>query len=181
MSSGRHLYYCEHCGHSLQRVPGISDVEIAERAAAQFPGETPTGQSRLAYRLAALILLTMALTTVLDDLFFGSLSIRTAWFAGLKLVLASGLLQFRKRTREIVLVIAPVMVILTSLIAQRYYGTDQAVCNTVLQISSWGALFLLLTGASKVPRLVAAVGGYVILSLVPFVGMSLLKAVGVVR
>jgi len=129
-------------------VEGESTVLVAQ--------ETPTGQSRLAYQLAALFLLIDTIVRVPGQMVASTLS-GLGHFAIILLVsfaLAIGLLEFRPRAR-----------ILTIVLAFLAFFGSILLLTVVELLAGWTgpvALLLLLTGQSKRWRIIVAVALYIV-------------------
>lgn len=165
----------------LQRYPELRDraqvlaqqIEAAQEREQRtaLADETGTGQSQLAYRLAALVLFLGTLVSIVDAL--------AAWALGLSLDvgicrvapilidlgLAIGLLQLRAGARTWVLVRAVLGAIVWPIFLFTSNDAITAIILTVIQWGFCGALILLLTGQSKTWRLVLAMGSFVIFTL----------------
>ncbi|NIV30419.1 MAG: hypothetical protein GWN58_13260 [Anaerolineae bacterium] len=142
--------------------------------------ETDTGQSRLAYRLAATVLLVGALVTVADVLISWALGLGTA--AGFSVIiriaidvgLAIGLLQLRKGARTWVLIRAGVGATLWPIVLFLSNDLITAAIMSVMQWGFCGALLLFLTGQSKTWRLVLGMVIFVVFTLGLFGALMLL-------
>lgn len=180
---------CSECGMSLTRAPtGEEAIKLREEFEAQslrreeaevqleLPPmrETPSGQSRLAYRLAAALLFVNVFLNILDGLVAGgsTLASKIIPIVG-GLVLAIGLLQLRGGFRLWALVAAVLGAIAFPILSFLSSDALTAIWMSVIQWGLSGALILLLTGQSKTWRLALAVGIYVVFTLVPF-GLLLL-------
>ena len=133
----------------------------------ELEGETPTGQSRLAYRLAAVLLLVSLLIFIVEMLLEPDLSQIISKV--IDLGLAIGLLQFRRGARSWTLVRAVFSAILWPILA--FAGNEPVVAAmmAVMQLGFSGSLILLLTGQSRTWRLVLAMGIYAVSFAIPYV------------
>ena len=146
-------------GSSLEVVMEGEPAAVAAR-------DTPTGQSRLAYRLAALLLLLNSLGTFLFALPEGS-SMPNALPVVIDSALAIGLLEFRRGARILALLRAGTTVMWAVIVvAQLLLGSNP----TLAELAWAGGLLLgfsipvilLLTGRSNVWRLGAALAIYAV-------------------
>jgi len=165
----------------LQQHPELGQraQTAAERTAAarergllrDLADETDTGQSRLAYRLAAAVLFLVALINVVDGAVAWALGVEAE--LGLCTVLpilidgglAVGLLQLRKGARTWVLIRAGLGATLWPILL--FLGNDPitAIIMSVMQWGFCGALLLLLTGETKTWRLALAAAIFVVFTL----------------
>jgi len=136
--------------------------------------ETSTGQSRLAYRLAAGVMFLTIGISVMSGLIAG-LSFIILFSGGVDFVLAVGLFQFRPGARGFTLFRATLGAIAVSLLA--FTGNDpSAALVTSINVGGYcGAVILLLTGQSKTWRLILALGIFVVFYL-GILAVTLLKA-----
>lgn len=136
-------------GNSFEAIPISEPTEDVVR-------ETPTGQSRLAYQLAATFLLIDAIVRVPGQMIAATSTDLGLSAMGLlvSFALAISLLEFRPRARILTIVLAFVA----------FLGS--VLFLTVLELlAGWTgpvALLLLLTGQSKRWRLIVAVALYVV-------------------
>jgi hypothetical protein len=135
--------------------------------------ETPTGQSRLAYQLAALFLLINVVVglpgQVVIETFTGLGNF--ALFLPIPLALAIGLLEFRSGARVLTIVFA-VLAFLVSILG----------LTVVELLVAWTgpvAFLLLLTGQSKRWRIIIAVALYVVGLLNTIWGLLRVTGIGV--
>jgi hypothetical protein len=165
----------------LKRYPELSERSEAaaqQTVAAQardpqraHADETDTGQSRLAYRLAAAVLVLGALISIMDALVAWAMGGQTdlVLFQKLPVVidvaLAVGLFQLRKGARTWVLIRAGAGATLWPILLFLNHDAITATVLSVMQWGSCGALLLLLTGQSKTWRLVLAVASFVVFTL----------------
>ncbi len=165
----------------LRQYPELGEQAqaAAERAAAarergllpDLANETDTGQSRLAYRLAAAVLFVVVLINVVDGLVAWALDVEAE--LGLCTVLpilidgglAIGLLQLRKGARTWVLIRSGVGATLWPILLFLMYDPVTAAIMSAIQWGFCGALLLLLTGESKTWRLALAVAIFVVFTL----------------
>jgi hypothetical protein len=174
--------FCSNCGMSLMGAPtGEEAMKLKEKATKpeepairpepQPPpsGETPTGQSRLAYRLAAMLLFVGASLNIVDALLSGGATL-TALLPGIgiDIFLGIGLLRFSGRLRLWVLVRAVLGAIAWPIIA--FLGTEPstALVMSAMQLGYSSALLVLLTGQSKTWRLGLALAVFAGFTLGPF-------------
>ncbi len=156
----------------------LADSVGSGSAIEQPVGETRTGQSRLAYRLAAALLVVGVTFQIVDALLTpntpGGLNISIVIDFGL----AIGLLQLRAGARTWVLVRAVLGAILWPVLF--FHGNDlpSAVFMTVAQWGYCGAVILLLTGKSTTWRLVLAVAVFAVFYLGLIALWLLLLALG---
>lgn len=131
---------------------------------------TPTGQSRLAYQLAALLLLVNSSVALLFALPQGAATPSLVPVL-IDSALAIGLLEFRRGARTLVLLRAGVGVALAvamaaMLLLQSNPTLTELVWTVGLQLASSMSLILCLTGRSSTWRLGLAAGIFVIVLLV---------------
>jgi hypothetical protein len=137
-------------------------LEAPEQTAGPV-AETPTGQSRLAYRLAAGLLFAGTGLAVIDGVVAWSMPSLTP--IAIDVAIAIGLLQFRRGARTWTLVRSVLGMILWPLLWFTSTGPSAA---SLLSLPQWGyslAMILLLTGRSKTWRLCLAAGLFVVLTL----------------
>jgi hypothetical protein len=173
------VVFCSGCGMSLMGAPtGEEAMKLKEKATKpeeppigpepQPPpsGETPTGQTRLAYRLAAILLFVGASLNIIDALSSGGAAIAQYLTPiGIDVGLGIYLLRFSGRARLWVLVRAVLGGIVWPILA--FLGNDPftAVVMSAMQLGYSSALVLLLTGQSKTWRIALALGLFVVLTL----------------
>ncbi len=160
----------------LRQYPELG--EQAQAAARQqrarerdLANETDTGQSRLAYRLAAAVLFLVVLVNVVDGLVAWAMDIEAE--LGLCTVLpilidvglGIGLIQLRKGARTWVLIRAGIGATLWPILLFLSNDPITAVIMSAMQWGFCGALLLLLTGQSKTWRLALAVAIFVVFTL----------------
>jgi tetratricopeptide (TPR) repeat protein len=140
--------------------------EIKKRLTA-LTSETPTGQSRLAYRLAAIVLCLGVFINIISVVIGGDVT--TVIPSLIDLILAAGLFHLRPGARKFTLFRAVTGAILLPILV--FVGQDAAAA-IVISVMQWGycgAMILLLTGQSKTWRLTLAIGIFVVFTLVIFV------------
>lgn len=166
---GKYLTECPHCGHVAAEAAPRPAIQIET---GQAP-ETVSGQSRLAYRLAAGILFLNILVGSADVLVgiiaYGAPNLPKMASMLIDIVLGIGLLQFRNDARTWVLFRAGFGAILFPLLAFTSNDLVTAIIVTAIQLGFCISLILLLTGESKTWRLIVAVGMFLILVLAPSV------------
>ena len=148
-----------------------SAAQQAKQRQIVTPDETDTGQSRLAYYLAAGVLLLGALVTVVDVLVSSALDISTE--GGFSIIiriaidvgLAIGLFQLRKGARTWVLIRAGVGAALWPIVLFLSNDPITAAIMSVMQWGFCGALLLLLTGQSKAWRYLIGIAIIVVYKL----------------
>ena len=170
---------CSGCGASLTGVAREDrSVDVAAQIEAQrAPAETEaspdqrteTGQTHLAYRIAAGVLFAGVLLNL------ASLAVQFALgifpdipaivSAVIDLVLGIGLLQLRGGARQWVLIRAVLGAFLVPICGFVEGDILVGVVTLVIQWGYCGALILLLTGKSEMWRLVLAVGVYVVFTM----------------
>lgn len=169
----------------LRRYPELNErsqlaTEQAKLPRVMLADETDTGQSRLAYRLAAAVLLLTTLVNIVDGLVAWALG--TGAELGLsKLVpilidvgLAIGLLRLLRGARTWVLIRAGVGATLWPIVL---FLSNDPLTAAIMSIMQWGfcgALLLLLTGESKTWRLVLGIVIFVVFTLGLFAILMLL-------
>lgn len=172
--------FCSECGMSLMGAPtGEEATRLKELApkpevAAQPemapppPGETATGQSCLAYRLAAALLFANAFLNILDGLLGGGTTLPAKIGPILVgLVVGVGLFRLHAGFRLWALFGAVLGAIAVPIL---FLLTTDALTTIWMSMMQWGlsgAIILLLTGKSKTWRLALAVGLYAVLVLIP--------------
>jgi ribosomal protein L40E len=157
---------CSECGMSVTRAPTGEEARKLKAQPAQPPGETPTGQSLLAYRLAAIVLLVGASLNVIDTLVAGGAGITMIIGAvAIDVGLAVWLLRLSGTARLWTVVRAALGAVAWPILA--FLGNDAltAILMTMAQWGYSGALVLLLTGQSKTWRLALAVAIFVVFTL----------------
>ncbi len=151
----------------------LADSVRSGSAIEQSLGETRTGQSRLAYRLAAALLIVGVASQIVDALLTpntpGGLNISIV----IDLGLAIGLLQLRAGARTWVLIRAGLGAIVWPVLFFQSNDFASAVLMTLAEWGYCGGLILLLTGQSKTWRLVLAVAVFAVFFL-GLVALSLL-------
>jgi hypothetical protein len=157
---------CSECGMSVTRAPTGEEARKLKAQPAQPPGETPTGQSLLAYRLAAIVLLVGASLNVIDTLVAGGAGITMIIGAvAIDVGLAVWLLRLSGTARLWTVVRAALGAVAWPILA--FLGND-ALTALLMTMAQWGysgALVLLLTGQSKTWRLALAVAIFVVFTL----------------
>jgi hypothetical protein len=180
---------CAECGMSLRRAAtGEEAIKLREGYDAQSrrkeeagvqleeppPAETPTDQTRLAYRLAAILLLVGVSMNIIEALLVGG-TVVAAYIPpiGIDLVLGIGLLRLSGRARFWVLVRAVLGAIIWPILL--FLGTEpfSAMVMSTMQWAYSIALFLLLTGQGKTWRMGLALAVFAGFTLGPF-GLGLL-------
>jgi len=157
-----------------QRVQAATERAAAARERGllrDLSDETDTGQSRLAYRLAAAVLFLVALINVVDGVLAWALGVEaevglcTALPILIDFGLGIGLIQLRKGARTWVLIRAGVGATLWPILL--FLGNDPitAAIMSAMQWGFCGALLLLLTGESKTWRLALAAAIFVVFTL----------------
>lgn len=138
--------------------------------------QTPTGQSRFAYQLAAVSLILTALLTIIANLASAAyvdpeLDMQ-AWRGLLSpivdVALAVGLFRLSRGARTLTLIraVAGVLLVPVQLVGGGYPAGW--IIPAAMQLGTSGALILLLTGTSRNRRLVLSAVLYVTCTLVPF-------------
>jgi hypothetical protein len=146
--------------------------------------ETLTGQSALAYRLAAVVLFLNALISVGNLLLAWLLDLPTELAYStiipvlIDLGLAIGLLQLRKGARTWVLIRAGFGAVVWPIFIFISNDPISAVIMTLMQWGFCGPLILLLTGQSKTWRLVLAMAIFALVVLGLFSLMMLTAVAG---
>jgi hypothetical protein len=143
--------------------------------------ETPTGQSFLAYRLAAVLLVLNALVVlaqlILLDLF-------GEWWLVLAppamVGLAVGLLLRKGWVCYLALTAAMLGALTMTLLAFAYGDLLSAIVNGMIHWSFAGAVILLLSGESSLFRTTLAMGLYIIGNLIPNSLLLLMLSMGYV-
>lgn len=175
---------CTDCGMSLRRAAiGEEAVRLGElgrrlqaeereatRKQLQEPatGETPSGQSRLAYRLAAALLFVNVLLNIVDGLLGGGPYLAAKVIpvvAGL--IIAIGVYQLRGGFRLWALVGAALGAVAIPILC---FLTNDPFTAGFMSVMQWGlcaAIILLLTGQSRTWRVALAVGIYMLFVLIP--------------
>ncbi len=134
---------------------------------AQPLAETPSGQSALAYRLAAGLLIFNVAVNITSGLVTKEMP-RSSIALLIDSVLAIGLLQLRGGARNWVLLWAVLGAILGSTIPLTTGDIFTAILTSIVNLGFCGAVILLLTGQSKAWRLAAALGIFATFALGPF-------------
>ena len=128
--------------------------------------ETSTGQSRLAYRLAAVVLCLGILLNIISIPMGGGATIIVS--SAIDLILAIGLLRLKAGARNFVFFRAFVGAIVIPLFTFFIYTNGDLIATLLSSLIQWGycgALILLLTGQSKTWRLILAAGIFVVFTL----------------
>ncbi len=142
--------------------------------------ETDTGQSRLAYRMAAAVLFLVVLINVVDGVLAWALGVEaeiglcTALPILIDVGLGIGLIQLRKGARTWVLIRAGVGATLWPILL---FLSNEPITAAIMSAMQWGfcgALLLLLTGESKTWRLALAAALFVVFTLGLFAVLILL-------
>ncbi len=160
-------------------------AEPAELRKRVPPGldETETGQSVLAYRLAAILMFITALISIVDrilavvwDVSSELGPVRNAPYASsaIDVGLAIGLLREIRTARTLILIRSGLGAIVWPIILFSSFEPLAALLMSVMQWGYCGAIVLLLTGRSKTWRLVLATSAFAVLTVGLF-------AVGVAR
>jgi hypothetical protein len=143
--------------------------------------ESPSGQSSLAYRLAAGMLLVTAGMSVLGRILSAVVPDMVETFnvcTGIRVLigigLGVGLLTVKRDARRWVLVFAGLSALAVAVFSFLLYDGVTGALMTIMQWAYSGALWLLLTGQSKTGRLVAAALLYTLLYLGPNILLVLL-------
>lgn len=159
----------------LQYSTDPSEHSEVKKKVIDLTSETSTGQSRLAYRLAAGVLFLGIFINIVSVVIGGGVSAIAS--SVIDLVLAFGLLQFRPGARKFTLFRAGAGAILIPFLA--FVGNDvmTAIVMSVIQWGYCGALILLLTGQSKTWRLILGLGIFVVFTLGVFAVLLLLLVV----
>jgi hypothetical protein len=127
--------------------------------------ETPSGQSRIAYRLAAMILITNVLLSFITTGLSGRISSSALIRDLLDLYWAFGLISLRKWARNWVLFRAVFAALILPLLLFNQLDILTALFSS---LANWGvslSLILLLTGKSKNWRIMTSLVTYGILGL----------------
>jgi hypothetical protein len=144
-----------------------SDSALVPETRPWIEAETPTGQSRLAYRLGAVLLLTNAALALVLSLASGSVSASSIYIV-IDSALAIGLLDLRSGARNLVLIRAFLGAVLSVLSLQLFVLPGNESASSPLfyyystQLAYAASLFLLLTGRSKNWRIGLTLGLYVV-------------------
>jgi hypothetical protein len=141
------------------------------------PGETPTAQSRLAYRVAA-VLLFVGASLRIPDVILSSGTLSAAGLAGIVVDVALGiaLLRLSGGARLVVLVRAVFGAIIVPVLAFGSFEPLTAMIWTAMQLGISIALALLLTGQSKTWRIALALSLFLVFTLGTFTVFLLLMA-----
>ena|GEM_PF-2985321 len=155
---------CEKC---LRYSTDPDERSEVKRRLTALTSETPTGQSRLAYHLAAVALLLGVIVNIVDGILGGNLSLKLITIV-IDTILVIGLIQLRPGARTYTLVRSAAGAILWPILMFAQHDLTTAIVSSIMQWGYCGSLILLLTGESKTWRVVLAVAVYVIL----FLGVS---------
>jgi hypothetical protein len=143
--------------------------------------ETPTGQSFLAYRIAAGLLVLNALISLAQ---FQLLGLLTEWWLVLAppvmVGLAVGLLLRKGWVCYLALTAVMLGALTMTLLAFANGGLISGVVNGAIHWGFAGAIMLLLTGESSPFRMMLASGLYVVLNLMPNSLLLLMLSMGYV-
>lgn len=124
---------------------------------------TTTGQSHLAYRLAAGVLLLGSLVNIVGFLLLPSVSSPIIFGAAIDIGLAIGMFQLRAGARNFTILRAVVGAILGPILM--FINNDIITSAIIASVMLWGycgSILLLLTGQTKTWRLILAMGVAVI-------------------
>ncbi len=166
---GINVAKCSHCGEVLGNT--TSQPFALESLDTISIEETESGQSHLAYRLAAIVLFVTAFLNILNILYgfmvTGAPDIPRIVSLLIDIGLGVGLLQLRPGARIWVLFRVILGGIVFLCIALNNNDVLTAFVLGLIQLSFSGSLILLLTGTSKPWRLIAAGALFVIFTLAP--------------
>lgn len=132
--------------------------------------DTPTGQSKLAYRIAACLLILNFLLNIVGILMIGTTSASMFGIIGgiVDLILAVGLFQLRPGARNVVFFRAFVGAIAVPIWMFLVTFNADILSTLIVSTIQWGycgSLILILTGQSKVWRLVISVLIFLVFAL----------------
>ncbi|MBX3058196.1 MAG: tetratricopeptide repeat protein [Anaerolineae bacterium] len=128
----------------------------------KLTADTITGQSRLAYQLAAAVLLANSLMVLIDMIINGSF---TNFVFLIDVALAVGLLRLKAGARNFTIFRAAIGAFLWPITIFMNNDHATAVILSLMQWGYCGSLILLLTGQSTTRRLLVGVGIFVVFTL----------------
>lgn len=160
---------------------------IDEKETDETEGITSTGQSTLAYRLAAILFLINIISNIYIFLTLRSdilLTTPTFLFFTLSiipvvidLIISIGLLKLNYIARGFALIRVAGGAIIWPIIYFSNYGFSLILLIiTIFQLGFTGAIFLLLTGKSQKLRIIIAIGIYIVFTFLPLVLIFLMAA-----
>jgi hypothetical protein len=154
----------------------FADQARSRSAVEPSKAETRTGQSRLAYRLAALMLFLGVVLEIVAMFLPGNAPGGVNISIAIDFVLALGLMQLRAGARYWALVRAVLGAILGPILFFSGYDFASAALMVIWQWVCCGGMILLLTGQSKPWRLVLGLAPFVVfyLALLALYGLYLL-------
>lgn len=163
---GNALAKCSFCGHVFEETVR---QPLSESLKDLTPVDTETGQSALAYRLAAGVLLLNALLNIISTLFYliaGLPPSMPAIVSGvIDLALAVGLFQLRPGARTWVLLRAVLGAIMMPLCAVSNGDLVELGLSALVYWGYAGSLLVLLTGESKTWRIAVGIVLFIIFGL----------------
>lgn len=171
---------CPYCGPVLEVElrPAISQLPVVSGSPVR---RTESGQSRLAYQLAAGLLFLVVLIGVADMAFVYAAAGDVIYLRVFNLVVqfafGVALLRFDTGIRSCVLILAVLGAILVPVAYFLAYDLVTAILGTLIQIGFGVSLVLLLTGESKPWRLWTAGTVFVAFVLLPNVGLLVMSIV----
>lgn len=178
---GKNVTKCSYCDHVVRGTsPQLTTKPVADKPSRPL---TETGQSHLAYRLAAGMLFIGALINVVSVLIlvgadaFPDISLIVS--AIIDVGLAIGLLQMRSGARAWVLVRTVLGAILVPIVRFLTLDAFEGILSLLMQWGYCGALFIVLTGQSKTWRIALASAVFVVFALCLAVPMMALAVIGV--
>jgi hypothetical protein len=164
---GTAVKQCPYCGQVLERSAPLPPLVSMPRTPTQ--AETDTGQSILAYRLAAVVLYLAVLVNVVSIVF--AIAVGDPPPANLIVssiidsALGVGLLLLKRGARSLVLIRAVLGGIFLPILTFAQGDVVVAIVTTVMQWGYCGSLILLLTGESKTWRIVVGMAIFCVFSL----------------
>ena len=148
---------------------------IDEKETEETEGITSTGQSTLAYRLAAILFLVNIFLTLGSSLLFSTT--RSIIPVVIDLIISIGLLKLNYIARGFALIRVAGGAIIWPFIYFSNYGFSLfSLIITIIQLGFTGAIFLLLTGKSQKLRIIIAIGIYIVFTFLPLVLVLLIAA-----
>ncbi len=146
---------------------------IDEKETEETEGITSTGQSTLAYRLAAILFLVNIFLMLVSSLGF-STTTRIIPMV-IDLIISIGLLKLNYIARGFALIRVAGGAIIWPIIYFSQYGFSIfSLIITIFQLGFTGAIFLLLTGKSQKLRIIIAIGIYIGFTFLPLVLLLLI-------
>jgi hypothetical protein len=198
----RDAIFCPRCGMKLvPSATGEEAAKAADRSAEDTStqlggkeesrpqpgpppvGDTATGQTRLAYRLAAIVLFMGAFVTFIGALATGGTAIYVELLPfAIDLALGLGLLRFSARARLWVIVIALLEALVWPILSFLRIDPFSALVMSAMYLAQSSALVLLLTGQTRTWRLGLALAIFAGFTLGPFtIGLLTTALVWLVR